>query len=281
MADFLANLAARSLGQLPSVMPRRASRFEPIAEALEERVEDIAVERSLTRPATPMAETMDSGTKARITRSDPAPVDPRTVKASPPVTGVTPAPPTPAPDDDLPELAIDRAEDREARSEPPAPHHDQPTRQFESRPRADVRHDAAQEPTFAPAASSPHRDDAREADASADARRSPEDPSQPAITAPPLQGKAVFETSTAAPNGLGVVEVGRHVLATQRIDESPAPMPTIAPATAPRITVTIGRIEVKAPPAPAPQPSPAAPSRAESPRMSLDDYLRRGPRGRR
>lgn len=55
------------------------------------------------------------------------------------------------------------------------------------------------------------------------------------------------------------------------------PREPVAPPHPPRITVTIGRVEVRAIPPPPPRPSPQSPA----PKLSLDEYLRRREGGTR
>jgi hypothetical protein len=286
MADFLARLAARSLGQLQSVQPRRASQFEPDAAtsgAAASGVFEVEAEReqrapqairplrgTSLRPEEGQAEDGAAGMPRRRSEAQrmaaglqgatDAMLEMEPVQYAPDLDMVAERPrdsgPTQAPPETAP-LAM------QSRSESPldVDHHVEP--QFD---RIDMEPSpAAPAPVRLPPASATRIEPV----AAVAQTRGPGDP-EPGGPPPSTR------------HGAGdVVQVATRLPAPgERPAEDAVTRAWPAPEAAPQITMSIGRIEVKAAPSPAPvRPTqrPASPQ----PSLSLGEYLERSRRRRR
>jgi hypothetical protein len=248
MSDYLGNLAAKSLGVAETALrPRLASRFEPLSLAappLEVESTEVAprpVDAPPRRTAPPERVEEDRSVPARSRRSRKrAAEEPETMPEAP---GPTPArgrfePRSAAPSEPSPLVPLSHVE-RTAR---PVAEPEKPRPVLGPAPRQDV-----------PVASSlSHQEKGKEGEASR---------AQKPVDRNPLESRTA---PTALRPRVTVVERG------------PFPARREAPAPAPIIQVTIGRIEVRATPPPAqpPRQRPAAPSA-----LSLEDYLRQRSKG--
>lgn len=301
MSDFLTTLAARGLGATASLAPRPASRFElPAAPA---------VPADPATPADPAAPPPAEPRGSATTPLDPA--------AASPTSGATPRAEAPAARaeqermDESPGPALSpppwtaradrsRGEDRgdSNRIPPPAPRAADPRPVPVDRapePAAGVGRVAATVSTPAAgslrrAPSEPGTGSLRPAGAVDDARDTARgDGPTPALE--PGSPSRERSPDPAPPRASRERPDAPLPVLTPRLDPLPPPArPRLVPAgpdatsgepgaeaAAPVIRVTIGRIEVRASQsaAPAPAPRPSGP-----PRLSLDEYLRSGPRRR-
>jgi hypothetical protein len=272
MADFLTNLAARALGQTNSIRPRQERRFEPANNVYEE-VHVINVERVRRPPAQPatrrendfqswdkMADATDPADQPELEQPS-TPMNPVQQPAARPGTDTLPPDRTqtietnyeePISQAELPDMAHHRAPDHltpesvfrtpETRT---VPHKDDRSIQAEridSKPPEPVTHEPRGErPSVQPIAGEHPEHDEESAD-----RDTPTE-----THALQVRTKVVRESQHER-EGRGTVETS----------EKP-----------PKISVTIGRVEVKSSPTPEPQrPEPRPRPR---PLVSLNEYLTR------
>jgi hypothetical protein len=248
MSDFLSNLTARSLGSSGGVHPRLPYRFERPALPLDEGApgvdEMIGEVRAPTDPPRP-----DSAPR------QPAPADTR--PAEPPrrpATDFYPPPPPPA------------AEQGETAAAP-----DQPLHPRRTRPLAEPDSERIV-PPVEPAEPIIRERIVRVIE-ELGAPPSAADPASPLSPIEPRQTRA-----TPPPED-----------ASQPVMPSVVPQPPEPPPTerrierAPRVRVTIGRVEVQAapPPTPPPKPTPQPPRPRYRPAMTLAEYLEQRNGGKR
>lgn len=250
MTDFLGWLAQRALGVAPLVRPRHSSRFEPVPEA-----------PLLMQPEHPPP----------FAGSEPPAIDaplsiaPRVImqREIPAVQRVTPpataAPPSPAPSPARPSVAVATSRGVAAMErESPA---------LQGRPEA-----TSPEPITAERADVPRPEPSQSQLHPAAAPSVLIEPSAIAIT---QQLSVHNEAAHSTVHTRSSSHFNTHLSAPPpvRVPAAP-PTRTRAPDSPPSVHVTIGRLEVRAL-APSPPAVIAAPARTVTPRLSLDQYLRR------
>jgi hypothetical protein len=279
VADFLRNLAARSLDQAPAIRPRLASIFEPVpADAVPERPEFGGQALDAPQDALPIPTPHVAARRpARVRQPDMAlPQEKEIAQAS--------APPAKPRRRKQPDLAATIVPPTVRAPRPPDPPASNQQAQHSAQA-IDASEPAPTRPAFAPA----------RAVAQPPAPRIPRPAAQPASQAlappggPARSGHARLDATEAPMQPVSRTLIERIVeRAAQPTDRPIAPtlapiqaQPSAerladatskpAPAPTPTINVTIGRVEIHAtkPAAPAKQPRQAPEV------MSLDEYLRR------
>lgn len=275
MADFLATLVARSQGQLDSVRPRRLSRFEA-----EPGPPGVGGEEAATVPGGQAPARSPSPPRATAPRDDqqatgapplpPAPDAAPMPAARPPQT----AQPDPSPaivshDDGQhatsvpppPTQAAPAVEPRQARQHAPAPPPDRTDVPPDETPRPPVRPSTTPLDTVAAVPTAPPE-------------MPPEPPRPRADGQPSPRDTASRVESLEQPAPIAADALRLTTRPTSPADDQPARGEREGEGRPPRVTVTIGRVEVKQAPSPEPARRPPTTSRPR-PKLSLDDYLAR------
>ena len=279
MADFLANLAARSLDQLPSVQPRNPSRFESDAARGQERtLDEFELEVEPTRPAIRAAApraSRDSGPDGDEILAPPGhsylEVDGEAQRT---VTDVVEHVREISGPGGIAEPLDEAAQAPHAQTRVAAPYSPdpvQPVIQLDAESalttdleRAPASQQQARRESGPPAVA-----------ASRDERLTEvvrEPAGDPGIIAP------AERTTAAAETPAGALRVATRIAAPAGAHDAPR---SSEPAqAAPQVTVSIGRIEVKAAPRAEPV-RPTPPAAKPQPALSLGEYLERSRKGRR
>jgi len=266
---FLGDLIQRTLGEVATIAPRRASRFEPAAEPVEQVTMDVTQDRPSPRPAAlpfPVVAAEGEQPVERIeTRVIERPVAPGVPQDDPNnvvIVKKTPAPVVMAAAPPLPAVSERPAERRELRPVAPAPPPSQPThpvtREIE---RETVVHERVE----------------TRVESKTIERRLESLVREPGVERiERIQMQATPVASPAAP----VAPTRRAVTPRPTVavpDTRPIPQPKPTPmeitplATPPVVHVTIGRVEIRAT---APTPARQTP-RSREPKLGLEDYLQR------
>jgi hypothetical protein len=271
MGDLLLSLAARSLGRLDGVRPRLPAVFEPVQLPPSPVPHGGAVEVEAERPRPSLIQPPPARGQAEVVQP---PLGRAAREPSPERAAVPPVLVAEQPTDrsrpgggDLRDREQDPSPAPVAYGGPRVPRDRLPGPEPQPEPEAGLlaRPPATPRPEAPPPVSPPAGE------------WSP----PPSDAGPPITGDSSSASSSVFPEGARPAEALHLLAEVARPDRAWSEgRPRQDGAAAPRVTVSIGRVEVRAPASQAPAPPVSPPVAEPDPRLSLADYLERSRRRR-